>query len=345
MGTLADGAETAARRALERFGVSAEARVERINDSENVTFRVSDPAEDRHYALRVGKPGYQTSAAVESELAWVDALIDSGAVETARPVAARDGRLVVVEWVAGEPTCVVLFEWCDGAAPDAYDAAVYRRLGAICGRMHAYARRWQRPAGFERPSWDADQFLGGAGRAGSWRAGVGVGVEERDLLGRAEETIRRRLEAYGCGRERFGLTHNDVRTANLLVDGERMVLIDFDDCGDSWFMADWATAVSGIEHDPGVPELQAAWVDGYRSVTELTRQDEVELATFVMMSRLFFVAHIGLNHHKAAEGSGSLLDPIFAEAWSDPDRYTADTCSLAESYLSAMGSARAGSRP
>ena len=63
-----------------------------------------------------------------------------------------------------------------------------------------------------------------------------MGREELELLSRLEETIRHRLVAYGRGRDRFGLTHNDLRLANLLLDGERMFVIDFDDCGDSWYM-------------------------------------------------------------------------------------------------------------
>ena len=53
-----------------------------------------------------------------------------------------------------------------------------------------------------------------------------MGREEVALLSRLEDTIRRRLEVYGRGRDRFGLTHNDLRLANLLVDGDRTFVID-----------------------------------------------------------------------------------------------------------------------
>ena len=120
-----------------------------------------------------------------------------------------------------------------------------------------------------RLTWDCDQFIGPQGRAGRWQDGLGVGHEELALLSRLEKTIRRRLDAYGRDRDRFGLTHNDLRLANLLVDGDRTSVIDFDDCGDSWYMNDWATAVSMIEHHPQLPAMQDAWVEGYRSVAPL----------------------------------------------------------------------------
>jgi Ser/Thr protein kinase RdoA (MazF antagonist) len=142
------------------------------------------------------------------------------------------------------------------------------------------------------------------------------------VLGRLDATIRRRLEAYGRSPERFGLVHADIRLANLLVDGPHVRVIDFDDCGFSWFMYDFATTVSFFEDHPHVPELKAAWVDGYRSVAPLDSADEAELDTFVMLRRLLLVAWIG-SHHKFATEAAEL-----------GAGFTEGTCALAEHYLS-----------
>jgi Ser/Thr protein kinase RdoA (MazF antagonist) len=308
--------------AIRLYDLSPQAQVERINVSENTTYRVTDPGSGRRYALRVHRLGYQSVEAIESELAWIDAVREAGTVETACPVAARDGsRVVSIRDEGHAERKAVLFEWLDGTTPDAEDIASFRRLGAICASLHGHARSWRRPPGFTRLTWDCDQFIGPQGRAGRWQDGLGVGREELELLSRLEETIRHRLVAYGRGRDRFGLTHNDLRLANLLLDGERMFVIDFDDCGDSWYMNDWATAVSMIEHHPKLPAMQEAWVDGYRSVAPLSHEDEAELPTFVMLGRLFFVAWVGSHHTWAPEA---------AELGAD---YTAGTCQLAEVYL------------
>ena len=97
-----------------------------------------------------------------------------------------------------------------------------------------------------------------------------MGREELALLGRLDATLRRRLEAYGRGPSGFGLVHADIRLANLLVEGDHVRVIDFDDCGFSWFMYDFATTVSFIEDHPDVPELHEAWVEGYQSVAGST---------------------------------------------------------------------------
>src|SRR4029077_3553948 len=70
-------------------------------------------------------------------------------------------------------------------------------------------------------------------------------------------------------------------------------VIDFDDCGFSWFLYDCATTVSFFEDNPEVPELLDAWVRGYRRVGALSAEEEAELDTFVMLRGVLLVAWIG----------------------------------------------------
>jgi Ser/Thr protein kinase RdoA (MazF antagonist) len=258
---------------------------------------------------------------------WLDALRADDVVATPPVVRARDGsRVVSVSTPDLGSRNVVLFDWVSGAAPDldAGEAAIgqFETLGAISARMHEHARQWQRPTGFDRPPWDYEHSIGPQGHWGAWQDGLGIGPEERRLLERLDSTIANRLRAYGQGPERFGLVHADIRLANLLVDEDTVRVIDFDDCGFSWFMYDFATTVSFIEDHPRVPELQDAWVRGYRSVAPLDRGSEAELPTLVMLRRLLLVAWIGSHHTFATEAAE--LGPGF----------TAGTCALAEDYLS-----------
>jgi Ser/Thr protein kinase RdoA (MazF antagonist) len=308
--------------ALPLFGFSPETEATLCNVSENHTYRVDDPATGRAYALRVHRPGYRTAPQIESELDWIEALRDDGAVDACVAVPATDGRRVVE--VLGSHN-VVVFDWLPGGAPDpeGEDAVPgFRTLGSVSARMHAHARAWTPPPGFDRPAWDYDHTLGAAGHWGRWQDGLGMGAEEFAVLQRLDAAIARRLVAYGRGPERFGLVHADIRLANLLIDGGRVCVIDFDDCGFAWFGYDFATTISFMEDHPRVPELRAAWLEGYRSVAEFAAADEAELDTFVMLRRLLLVAWIGSHHTFATEA---------AELGAG---FTAGTCALAERYLS-----------
>ncbi len=306
------------------YGLDPDCDVRLINVSENWTYRVEEPG-GRCFALRIHRPAYHSAAEIASELAWIDALREDGAVETGHSVPAADGSRVCQVSTAelGERN-VVLFDWLSGTMPDP-DAgdlrAGFRTLGAVSARMHAHSRIWQRPAGFQRFSWDYDTTLGAAGHWGRWQDGLGMGREQLELLRRLDEVLRRRLQAYGRGPQRFGLVHADIRLANLLVDGDLVRVIDFDDCGFSWFMYDFATTVSFIEDHPQVPELKQAWIEGYRSLAPLAAEDEAELDTFVMLRRLLLVAWIGSHHEFATEAAE--LGAGFTDV----------SCDLAERYL------------
>ncbi len=82
--------------------------------------------------------------------------------------------------------------------------------------------------------------------------------------------------------------------------------------------------MSFFEHNPEVPDLLAAWVDGYRKVTELPAEDEAEIPTFVMLRRLLLVAWIG--SHSETELAQSM-----------GVSYTEGTVGLCEDYLSRFG--------
>jgi Ser/Thr protein kinase RdoA (MazF antagonist) len=319
-----DQLDRLAHAALRHYDLSPGATATLINVSENWTFRVDDPASGRRAALRMHRPGYHDVAEIESELRWLEALREDAVVETPPVLPTRTGARVLTVSLddLATPRNVVLFDWVDGAAPTAEDVPSFQRLGAVSARMHRHSRAWRRPASFARFSWDYATTLGPDGHWGRWQDGLGMTPDALVLLTRLDETIRDRLARYGTGPDRFGLTHADLRIANLLVDGDRTIVIDFDDCGDAWFMYDWATAVSFMEDHPQVPELEAAWVDGYRSVAPLSAADEAELGTFVMLRRLLLTAWVGSHHTFATEA---------AELGAG---FTAGTCELADAYLS-----------
>ena len=79
--------------------------------------------------------------------------------------------------------------------------------------------------------------------------------------------------------------HADLRLANLIADGDDIQVIDFDDCGFSWYLYDLACALTFLEARPDVDELVASWVAGYREVEELSAEDEAEIPTFLMLRR------------------------------------------------------------
>jgi Ser/Thr protein kinase RdoA (MazF antagonist) len=273
--------------------LSPDTLIRLLNVSENATYALSDPFDGRELVLRVHRVGYSSATEIRSELAWMDALRRDGVVETAAPVPGVNGECIqTLESRAGaRARLAVAFERLPGREPGAHDALRwFARLGELTAKMHRHARSWRLPAGFRRRRWDLDAMVGPRGLWGSWRAALGLDSPGAAILEDTVGVIRRRLERFGVGPERFGLVHADLRLANLLADDTQLRIIDFDDCGFSWFGYDFAAAVSFIEHEQVVPDLFRAWSTGYRKMSPLDAATEMEIPTFVVLRRILLTA-------------------------------------------------------
>ncbi len=317
---------------LKRFPIPASATAALINVSENATYRVDDPVTGKKWALRVHREGYHSRSAIASELAWQSALKDSGTVVTPAALRGHDGELIqsVANPALPNPRNVVLFEWENGAEPASNDVAGFELLGETAARMHAHVKSWQRPTWFERHTWDFETSLGERPHWGRWRDGMGLTPEIEAVFAKTVALIAERLERFGQSPDRFNLVHGDMRLANLLMDGGTVKVIDFDDCGFSWFLYDCATTVSFFEHQPEVPELLQAWVRGYRRIGVLSAGEEAEIETFVMLRRLLLVAWIG-SHSETGLAQSMGVD------------YTRGTVPMCERYLTKFGARKQAS--
>lgn len=318
--------EKGLRSALPEWGLDPAAPLSLLVISENATYLLDDAAAGRKLIFRVHRPGYHSEAEILSELTWIEALRRDGVVETPRPVPSRNGRLLVDFFDGETKRHAVAFEHMSGKEPEASDDLVkwFGHLGEINARLHSHSKGWARPDGFVRKNWTFETIIGAEAHWGDWRHALGLRPDGLAILERLHEQLARETSAYGYGPDRFGLVHCDMRTANLLVDGTRLGVIDFDDCGMSWFAYDFATAVSFMEHEPIIPELMEAWLAGYHRTADFARQDARTLPMLVMLRRMQLTAWIASHAETpTAQSLGAA--------------YTDGTLALAETYLSKPG--------
>jgi Ser/Thr protein kinase RdoA (MazF antagonist) len=312
-----------ARLACGRYGIEPDCGLHLYPLTENWTCRV-DAGSKEPVVLRIYRPGNRSPAEILSELAWMNAIGEESPslVPHVIPTAAGSQVLELTRDAPLDPCYCVMFGYAAGREPAEDElAAWFPELGAITARLHRHARAWTRPSWFQRPRWDVSTTLGDRPHWGPWQSFV-TDPEELAQLERLAKVVTARLREFGDGTERFGLVHADLRLANLLVDGDRITVIDFEDCGLSWYLYDLACALTFNEGRADVRELISLWVDGYRRVEELSAGDEKEIDTFLMLRRLMLTAYAGLRYDT------ELAADMRANG------YNAETCTIAEPYLS-----------
>lgn len=315
--------ELLAREALPLYGLAHDSEVKLLNYSENATFLVR-PAEGPARVLRINRPGYHPRAHINTELAWIKAIRRDTTVITADVYEGLDGEAVQHIWHSAvpEPRNCVLMELLPGTEPDEGNRLdAFALLGGVTARLHQHASTWTGATPTGRHRWDFEAMLGKVALWGRWQEGLGMTPAIQRQLTRVVKTLRPRIEALGESRKRFGLVHADLRASNILVNEGQVAVIDFDDAGYSWFIYDLAAALSFIETHPDMPAYVEAWLENYRKVRRLSREELAAIDSFIMLRRLLLVAWVG-SHADTAQARA--MGPAFTE----------DTCVLAERYLS-----------
>ena len=328
IGTEASGAmlavlENLVRNSLSLWGLSPQTRISLANFSENATWRLDMPNGARAM-LRVHRESYHRLEGIRSELAWLHALRKGTDLTVPRAIAGLDGKEVQGGTAAGlvRQRHMVLFDFIDGVEPEEGNNLVepFRRLGEVSARLHLHAIGWHRPPGFERLVWDLEHVVGPRAYWGSWRDGPLDDVHQATQIGRLQQAVAARLRRYGRSQKRFGLAHCDLRLANLLLNGNDTKVIDFDDCGDSWFLYDLATAMTLIDNQPQSRALIDAWLEGYLPCRPLDKEDRLAIPSLLVMRRLAILAWFG-----------SHADTVLAREHGPG--FAAELCEMAEAYM------------
>lgn len=244
-----------------------EGRLTFVAHGENTTFR-HDSAAGRHL-VRVHRPqrhgrGVDSAAAIGSEIAWLGSIRADTDLEVPEVLAAHDGSVTVPATVSGDSRVCSVMKWMHGRIHENSARPVHlRRIGAAMAALHNQADAWVPPSDFVRIQWDHEAFFadtmvyGGIPAADCWR------LVPAPLRARFE-AVGERMVAVMASAD-VGLNHADLHPGNAVFEGERVKLIDFDDCGTGPRLYDLAVAVWELRLRPDYPAYLKALREGYLS--------------------------------------------------------------------------------
>ena len=152
-------------------------------------------------------------------------------------------------------------------------ARTFHTIGALAARLHNQAARWRPPPGFTRHAWDTEGLVGEQPFWGRFWELAALSASERELMIRARDRVRRELSGLERTPRNYGLIHADFAPENLMVDGSRVRLLDFDDAGYGWHLFEIATSLYFHIGQPYFEAIERATLAGYRTERELTAAD------------------------------------------------------------------------
>ena len=318
----AERMEVLARDALLEWGLKG-TNLELIKYRENAVFKVTLEDSTR-YALRIHRYGYHSDAELRSELQWMEALNESG-IDVPQAVPLPGGEHFIVVGSAGVPEArqVDLFEWIDGRQLGSFEGGmsvdrhgirnVYRTIGQIAARLHNQATSWLLPSGFERHAWDANGLAGEEPLWGKFWELRALTDEQRSFFVKARDIIKDDLQAYGddpANSDRYSLIHADFVVENLMLEGDKVRLIDFDDAGFGWHLFELATAVYLETDSDHFQDACRALIDGYREHRPLP-EEQIACMPLFFAARSF--TYLGWVHTRSETETAREMTPMLID--------------------------------
>jgi len=214
--------------ALNRYGFRNPI-IENVNSGSNKVYRIR--SDRRNYYLRISDKEYDY---ILAEIDWINYL--AGSVRTPVLVKSNAGNTIETYSEGGVTVIICVFYEMAGALWDKNDAllwneTVFYNWGHTMGTMHRLTKTYRPDAdGYWRPL-----FQNCLVRDDYYKDIPAV----YDKIIRIKDEIR----ALPVDGDSYGLIHCDLDQMNILIDGDHIGVLDFDDCKYGWFALDIGIAL------------------------------------------------------------------------------------------------------
>lgn len=256
---------------------------------ENTVFRADTP--DGPIALRLHRPGYRSQAEISAESEYIEMLAERG-FPVVRLVPTLTAEFTAVVSDGKTEVVVDAQRWLEDSrqlgsteaedGDSGLEAAHFRQMGSIAARMHRVAEELAGAQHFNRAPWDAEGLVGEQALWGDALTVTGLDDDAREQLLRTRSLMLHALAEFSYLPAVYGTIHADFTPENVLVSGEDLVVIDFDDFGDGWYLFDLATPLFFFQGHPEYAAFRSQLLEGYRSERPLSAAEERLLDLFLV---------------------------------------------------------------
>jgi Ser/Thr protein kinase RdoA (MazF antagonist) len=192
------------------------------------------------------------------------------------------------------------------------------KTGAILAKLHIQSQTRDISRPLKRFSWDIDDLLGKDARWGNWRGNESLNKKQTEIIEKAVKRITARVISFGKAADKFGLIHADLHCSNIIVSGDKLQILDFDDCGYGYFLYDFGCSL--VEYSDELEKAAEALIRGYERIKPLSREEKKDVNTFILLRRIVRLAW--LAGHSQSDTAKTVSSG-----------YIEKTCRLAEEFI------------
>ena len=233
--------------------------------------------------LRLSHSTKKTRQMVESELSYVNYLSKNGA-HVASPFESRNQKLTeIIPLHNGAYFTAVCFQKAIGIHPHSqdFDDHLLRVWGASLGKMHRLSMAYQpERMDLQRIHWDEEIEVTHPQRF--------LPADQFKVIEQLEN-LKLQLRIFPFDKSQYGIIHNDLHPYNFLYDGEKITMIDFEDCVQMWFVSDLAISMflmtvwpaDGYSREEFAMKIFPTFLAGYKSEKELPDEWLETMPTFL----------------------------------------------------------------
>jgi Ser/Thr protein kinase RdoA (MazF antagonist) len=256
----------------------------------------------KRYFLRFNHSIERSIDRIHAEVDFINYLASKGLV-IAKPVSSIAGHFVESVSTSQGVFHAVVFEGLAGAQFEEIEELtpqIFMRWGQALGELHQATEGYKAGA---RPTWKdhlamISEYL--------------PATEQTAHL--ALRKLQEQLTRLSINEDNYGLIHFDFELDNIVWNGDKVGIVDFDDSAQYWFVADIAFALRDLFDDSAEKvELQNKsfqnFIAGYRQVKEITQEDLVLIPMFLKLHNLITFAKL----HRALEIQEIQGEPVWLE--------------------------------
>jgi Ser/Thr protein kinase RdoA (MazF antagonist) len=244
-----------------------------IRASNNFVFQISQA--EKHAILRLTDTEKVTHSELESELNFLKYLHNNGLCVNL-PLPSLTGQEIEVCHTPAGSLYAVVFNYFAGTIYDIdeLEERQFALWGEALGTLHQLSAR---SFGIQRTSYlqrlDQSKKL----------------LKEQEQLAHAELlTLTHWLSTVPKTQNNYGLIHFDFELDNLIWNGDKIQMIDFDSSIEGWYVADIAFALRDLfQHEVDLSHKAfLSFIEGYRKKMDVSQQELNAIPMFLRLQNL-----------------------------------------------------------